>query len=76
VRKGIISTLGGKNDIRILGQVSNKLELIVGIDKLSSNIVNYVDTNVISILEGISLINQEGGRILCHLGNWKIYTQK
>ncbi|GEM_PF-3027950 len=61
MRKGIISALIGEDDINVVGQASNRLELIVAIDNLNPNIVIIEDGNGTAGLETINLINQRNG---------------
>lgn len=60
VREGIISMLGGEDDIKVVDQASNMLELMEYLDKSTADIVIVNDdTKGISSLEAIRLINQK-----------------
>ncbi|HEX3036780.1 MAG TPA: response regulator transcription factor [Thermodesulfobacteriota bacterium] len=59
VRRGIISALADEGNIRILGEASNRLELLENIDKLRPGIVIVNDDREMNSLETIRLITQK-----------------
>jgi DNA-binding NarL/FixJ family response regulator len=65
VREGIISTLSGEDEIKVVGRASNRLDLMECIYKLKPDIViiNDEDNKSISSLEAIRLINQESNDV-------------
>ncbi len=61
MRKGIISELGGQDTIKVVGQVSNRLELMEFIHSFNPDVVILTEdsNNGTGISETISLIHQK-----------------
>ncbi len=59
VRRGIISALSDESNIRILGEASNRLELLEIIDRLKPCILIINDDREMNSLETIRLITQK-----------------
>jgi Response regulator containing a CheY-like receiver domain and an HTH DNA-binding domain len=78
VRRGIVGALFGEDNIKVLGQASNRLELLEGIWKLRPSIVIVDDDDRdISSLETITLINQKSAdtKILLLMKDYDEYKE-
>lgn len=59
VRRGITSALGDEDDIRVLGEASNRLELLENIPKLKPSILIVNDDRDMNSLETIQLVTKK-----------------